>query len=100
MLLEIRTVGRKTPDDGKLEVSDQTAQRLAILGDTISVRVGSQNGSAMLSSMRCSCGKGAAAGHRHHFLEAELFRTLRVDQSVAIELIDGDTIEIALPHDL
>jgi hypothetical protein len=100
MLLEIRSVGRKTPGDGKLEISEETARRLGVLGDAIPVRVGSQNGRAMLSSMRCSCGKGTGPDHRHHFLEAELFRTLRAEQTVAIELIDGAMIEIALPHDL
>lgn len=100
MLLEIRTVGRKTPGDGKLEVSDTTARRLKLLGAAIPVQVDAQTGSAVLSSLRCSCGKGAEADHRHHFLESELFRALPAEQTVTIELIDGVRIEIALPHDL
>jgi hypothetical protein len=100
MLLELRIVGRKTPGDGKLEVTDQTARRLAILGNEILLRVGAQTGTAMLSSMRCSCGKAAGTDHQHHFLEGELVRTLLPGATVAIELIDGVTIEIALPHDL
>ena len=100
MLMEVRTVGRKTPGDGKLEVSEETARRLGTLGPQIPLRVGAQTGTAVLSSLRCSCGKGAESGHRHHFLEAQLFRALRPDLTVAIELIDGAVIEVALPHDL
>ena len=47
-MLEIRTVGRKTPKDGKLEITEATARRLAIIGAEIPVRVSAQVSTAVL----------------------------------------------------
>ena len=87
MLLELRTVSRKTPGDGKLEVTAATAQRLSTLGSTLPVLVGDAHGAAVMSELACTCAKAGGA-HVHHFLQSDLFRAFVPDMRVRLELDD------------
>ncbi|MDP1859035.1 MAG: hypothetical protein Q8K82_10205 [Gemmatimonadaceae bacterium] len=102
MVLDVRSVGRKTPVDGKLEITAETARRLESLGTPLPVQLGDATGAVALLEMSCSCAKGWAggegvAGHTHHFLESALFKTLVADRTVVIELVDGPSIRVSVP---
>ena len=90
MLIERRTVSRKTPLDGKLEISESAAELLASLGANFVLRTSDGEGSARLHEMRCTCAKAASAGeHRHHFVESDLLRALEPGTDVRVELDDA-----------
>ena len=73
--IEQRTISRKTPGDGKVEITKVAAGRLESLGSTFAVRVNDTDGRAKLGEMPCTC-RGTDAPHVHYFVESELFRTL------------------------
>lgn len=103
MVLDVRAVGRKTPVDGKLEITAETARRLESLGTPLPVQLGDATGAVALLEMSCSCAKGwaggeGAPGHTHHFLESALFKTLVADRTVVIELVDGPSIRVSVPY--
>src|SRR5688500_18185674 len=75
MLLERRTVSRKTPRDGKLEISGVTEAAVARLGSTVLVEWQGREAPASVARMSCTCAKGTGQ-HQHVFLESELFRAL------------------------
>jgi hypothetical protein len=85
VLLEIRTVSPKTPRDGKLEILPETADRLARLGADFPLHIAGGTSSARLSTMACTCAKGAGATHVHSFLESVLLKVLRPGTQVRIE---------------
>lgn len=89
MLIEEQTVSRKTPLDGRLEISESSAAQLARLGETFSVRTAHGSGEARLHEMTCTCAKSGATGrHVHHFVESDVLRVLEPGARVRIEL-DG-----------
>ena len=107
MLLEIRTVSRKTPDDGRLEITAESARRLSPFGVPLTVRVGDDEtarGEAQLTAMSCTCDKGGGgaggAGHEHRFLASDLFRALSPGETVVLELVGPGEIHVARPHPL
>lgn len=101
MLLEVREVSRKTPTDGRLEISAETARRLSPLAATLAVSVGSMRETATLEVMQCHCAKGGGeGGHTHHFLKSALLATLTSGETVVLELLDGPVIAVARPHPL
>lgn len=87
MLLEVRQVSRKTPLDGKLEITPATAARLVALGPELVVRAAGREDRARLESMSCTCAKGAGAAHVHHFIESPAFVTLTPGSDVRVELL-------------
>lgn len=93
MLLERCTVSRKTPRDGKLEISVATASRLATLGASfpLHLEVGTAvDDSARLHEMVCTCTRAAASGqHTHHFVESVALRSLEEATEVRVELDDA-----------
>jgi hypothetical protein len=90
MLIEQRTVSRKTPLDGKLEISAATAARLQTLGTSFPLRTAAGEGSAQLIEMSCTCTKASVSGeHRHHFIESELLRALEANTDVRVALDDA-----------
>ncbi len=101
MLLELRTVGRKTPRDGRLDVGDTTYRRLAIIS-ALSARVGEATAPARLERMPCSrCEAHAASAGEHLFLVSEVFKGLVPGETCVVELQDdGVTVEVARPHPL
>jgi hypothetical protein len=99
MLMEVRAIGRKTPGDGRLEVTDATWRRLSIVGN-LSARVGEVTAPATLERMGCTRCKGhEAAGHDHPFVRSEAFRLLVAGEHCALEL-HGAELVVARPHSL
>jgi hypothetical protein len=89
MLLEQRPVSRKTPLDGKLEISPAAAARVAALGVEFPLASAGREGSGRLQSLACTCAKGAGEGHVHHFVESPVLRDLAPGTEVRVELEEG-----------
>jgi hypothetical protein len=87
--VETRTVSRKTPGDGKLEITKAAAHALESLGATFSVRVHTQTGEASLGTMPCTC-RGKETPHVHYFIESDLFRALVPGSSVELMVDETD----------
>jgi hypothetical protein len=87
VLIEQRTVSRKTPNDGRLEISESSAAQLEPLGQTFRVRTAHGDGDARLYAMTCTCGKSEHGGqHMHHFVESDVLRALEPGARVRLEL--------------
>jgi hypothetical protein len=98
MILEVRTVGRKTPGDGRLEVSELTQRRLRIVGQ-LRARVGDDEQPAALDALSCDrCSE--REHHVHHFLKSDAFRALAAGESCVIELHANGVVEVSRPHPL
>ncbi len=90
MLIEQRLVSRKTPLDGRLEISAAAAAQLQELGASFPLRTASGEGNARLHAMSCTCAKSHTAGqHLHHFVESEVLRALEPGSEVRLELDDA-----------
>ncbi|HEY9516328.1 MAG TPA: hypothetical protein VIQ74_11675 [Gemmatimonadaceae bacterium] len=89
MLVEQCTVSRKTPLDGKLEITSGAAQRLVPLGARIPLTGAGGDDTAELSSLECTCEKGAGSRHVHHFIQSAALRTLTPGSVVRLELDEG-----------
>jgi hypothetical protein len=92
--LDRRTVSRKTPLDGKLEISGAAASRLAEFGPSVPVEWNACLAPATLSTLTCSCGKRDGP-HDHHFLESSIFTTLPAGADVDLFLRAG-TVHVTL----
>jgi hypothetical protein len=86
MILELRPVSRKTPLDGKLEISPAAAARLATLGAEFPLASAGLEGSGRLEALTCTCVKGAGERHVHHFVESPLLKALAPGTEVRVEL--------------
>jgi len=86
MLLDERSVSRKTPLDGRLEISAVAADRLAALGDEFALVCAGRDGRGRLRSLACTCEKGNGGGHVHHFVESPLLAALAPGTAVRVEL--------------
>ncbi len=77
--IERAVVGRKTPADGKLEITAALAHELGGDGAEIEVRVASAEVRGVVEAMPCTCAKAGASGkHEHHFVQCDVFRELGV----------------------
>jgi len=85
MLLERRTVSRKTPGDGRLEITKRAAARLEDVGARLELDVGGERTVATLGTMRCTC-RGAENPHEHYFLESTALKRLTPGADVDLEL--------------
>jgi hypothetical protein len=85
MFLERRTVSRKTPGDGRLEITKKAAQQLERLGTTFVIEVGGESVTATLASFTCTC-RGEAKPHEHYFLESERLKGLSAGSDVSLEV--------------
>jgi hypothetical protein len=94
MLIETTEVSAKTPRDGKLELSAESATRLATLGSDFELIAPGGAGRARLMDMLCTCAKRAGAAHSHHFLESPLFTSLVPGAHIRIELTDGGALYV------
>ncbi len=98
MLLEIRTVGRKTPLDGKLEIAAATASRLQGAGTTLPLEVGARRDVATVVTLACSrCARAAEGAHTHWFLESPMLRDLTVGELWALDLMPDGTLRLVPP---
>jgi hypothetical protein len=89
MLLETLVVSRKTPRDGKLDISVAAAARLGRLRPDLRVLALGREGAASTETFTCTCGKRGGGSHIHHFLASELFKGLAEGAEVTLELDEG-----------
>lgn len=88
--VERAIVGRKTPGDGKLEVSPALADTLGGDGASIEVRLMNDQQRGTVESMECTCAKAGASGkHEHHFLHCDAFRRLPVGTELSLNADPG-----------
>jgi hypothetical protein len=85
MLLERRTVSRKTPGDGRLEITARAAARLRGLGQPLNVELAGERSAASVESLSCTC-RGDAKPHAHYFLQSAPFTRLTPGTEVELEL--------------
>ena len=91
-VLERRAVSRKTANDGKHEITAETAARLRTVSGPLSVLVDGRRDTARVVAMPCTC---RAEQHEHWFLEASALRTLGPGhEATTILADDGRTVEI------
>ena len=87
--IERRRVSRKTPGDGKLEITKVAAHKLESLGGQFAVRLNDRSGDATLGTMPCTC-RGDDKPHVHYFVESDLFRSLVPGSSVDLLVDDAE----------
>jgi hypothetical protein len=93
--VERAVVGRKTPGDGKLEVSPALADALGGDGSPIQVRMESNDIGGTVEVMECTCAKAGASGqHEHHFVQCDAFRSLPVGTELLLRA-DAAKLEVA-----
>ena len=85
--LERRTVSRKTPGDGKLEITKVSAGLIESLGSEFALVVGDRDGSGQLATMPCTC-RGGDKPHVHYFVESALLRSLQAGSEVDLVVDD------------
>ena len=83
--LQRATVSRKTPRDGKLEITSETASRLGVPGETLRIQLNDVEAAGSLATMPCGC-KGETSHVVHYFLDSDSFRTLIPESELSIEL--------------
>lgn len=88
--VERAIVGRKTPGDGKLEVSRALSDVLGGDGASIQVRLTSSEQDGTVEIMQCTCAKAGATGkHEHHFVQCDAFRALTIGTELVLRADDG-----------
>jgi len=93
--VERTVVGRKTPGDGKLEVSHALSDALGGDGAFIQVRLATDDLGGRVEVMECTCAKAGASGkHEHHFVQCDAFRALTIGTELVLRAGDG-TLEVA-----
>jgi hypothetical protein len=93
-LSERTKVGRKTPNDGKLEISPGTGERLLEGGSSLDVIVSGERSTGRVEAMPCGCGKGGP-GHQHYFVQSALLRALPVGTELALRVdLDGRVVTL------
>ena len=85
MLLERRKVSRKTPNDGRLEITKRAAAKCEVLGASFHVQIADARDRAHVGTMKCSC-RGVDHPHVHYFIESEAFKELVPGTEVDLEL--------------
>lgn len=89
MFLERRQVSRKTPDDGKLEITRVAAAPLRALPPEFTLEVNGARGRGRIGEMECMC-RGEAERHVHYFLGLELLKSLPAGGHVTLDMRDDD----------
>jgi hypothetical protein len=93
--VEHTVVGRKTPGDGKLEVSPALADALGGEGAPIQVRLATTEIRGTVEIMECTCAKAGASGkHEHHFVQCDAFRDLPVGAELVLSA-EPSKLEVA-----
>ncbi|MBC7897496.1 MAG: hypothetical protein H7066_18905 [Cytophagaceae bacterium] len=99
MILEIRDVGRKTPGDGRLEITEATFRRLS-MEQELRATVDDVKASALLERMPCTCRAGEGKAHAHWFVRSDAFRHLVPGETCVLELTSPGRLTAARPHPL
>ena len=92
--LETRIVSRKTPGDGRLEITKQTAQRIESLSPPFLLELHGAISEVNVGTMACTC-RGADNPHVHYFLESEWLKSLKAADEVEL-LLDADTRTVSV----
>jgi hypothetical protein len=82
--LERRTVSRKTPNDGRLEITKRAAEKLEKIGASFDVDVAGAKAPAEIGTMECTC-RGADNPHVHFFVESSLLKQLTPGSDVDLD---------------
>ena len=85
MLLERRTVSRKTPLDGRLEITKRAAQCFDDLNGAFDVELDGDRVRGTIGTMECTC-RGVDNPHVHYFIESPAFKQLAAGDEVDIDL--------------
>ena len=96
MLLERRTVSRKTPLDGRLEITKRAAQRFDSLDGAFDVDLAGERTRATIGTMDCTC-RGVDNPHVHYFIESSAFKQLAAGDEVDLDL-DTTTRTVRVEH--
>ncbi|MGI9077555.1 MAG: hypothetical protein ACR2G6_09535 [Gemmatimonadaceae bacterium] len=90
MFLERRTVSRKTPVDGKLEISKTVALKLSSIDSALTLEWAGTRVPAALATMACTC-RESDSPHEHYFVENDLLKTLATGAEVDLnlDLVEG-----------
>jgi hypothetical protein len=94
MLTFTTSVSRKTPLDGRLEITASLADRLSSSGEPLSLSIQGSEESVNVESMACTCAR-AGGNHEHHFLAAESLKGLSPNSSVTL-FVDLETGRIEI----
>ena len=89
MFLERRTVSRKTPGDGRLEISAAAAERMRAIPSALEIEYDGERSPGGIEEMKCACAK-ASGSHEHHFVVGRLLRRLEPGTDVELHLDDSD----------
>lgn len=95
MLLETQTVSRKTPGDGRLEVSAATAEKVSALGSGLRLRAAGKEAPGSVETLTCTCAKRGEGTHVHYFLESEVLRALEPHSDVKLELEEAGWVTVS-----
>lgn len=79
-------VSRKTPLDGKLEVSAAAAARLEESAAVFKLVALGEEAVGRIESLECTCNKSGGQRHVHHFVVSPVLRGLTEGSEVRIEL--------------
>ena len=91
-------VSRKTPLDGRLEIPESLAHRLITSDAPVVISIPGAEEGARVEEMPCTCAKGAGGSHIHHFLAAEVLKSLPVGANVNLVVdVDEGSVRIELP---
>jgi hypothetical protein len=85
MFVERRTVSRKTPKDGKLEITKRAAEKLSVLADSFDVELAGARSRATIGTMECTC-RGVENPHVHYFIQSPALQQLPVGDEVDLDL--------------
>jgi hypothetical protein len=85
MHLERRTVSRKTPKDGRLEITKHAAERFSALADSFDVDLSGARSPASIGTMECTC-RGADNPHVHYFIQSPALQALATGDEVDLDL--------------
>jgi hypothetical protein len=95
MFLERRTVSRKTPNDGKLEITKRAAEKFSQLTRPFNVDLAGEQSPASIGTMECTC-RGADNPHVHYFIQSPAFQRLSAGDEVDVDLdVDCALVRVA-----
>src|SRR4051812_15584062 len=85
MFLERRTVSRKTPNDGRLEITKNAAERFSAMPDAFDVELSGARSPASIGTMECTC-RGVDNPHVHYFIQSPALQRLTAGSDVDLDL--------------
>jgi len=87
-------VSRKTPNDGRLEITKRAAAKFGALLSDFDVELGGERSRGQLGTMECTC-RGADNPHVHYFIESPALKTLSPGAEVDLEVdFDANVVSV------